>query len=256
MSDGIWAAVSGAVAQQRSLDVTANNVANANTTGFRADRVSFREALMAAGGADQEEQPAPDSLRFVSVSRIDASMESGALRQTHGTFDLALEGDGMFSLQTEGGERYTRAGQFVADAEGVLRAQDGSAVLAWADAPGGDTREIVVPLTAGESGAPQITVGPDGTISAGGNNLGQLAIRSFEVDALTKEGDTRFIAEGQGEVSDAQVLQGYLEGSNMNAVAGMNELITVSRSFEAFQKVIDTFKQLDDRTARELGKRG
>lgn len=244
MSDGIWAAVSGAVAQQRALDVTANNVANANTTGFRGDRVAFREALSQASGQDQA---APDSIRFVNVSEVQASDEAGALRQTGGTFDLAIEGDGWFSIDTANGERYTRAGQFTVDAEGVLRSGDGASVLAWESEPGGTTQELRVPLDAAE-----ITIGLNGTISADGNEVGQLAVRSFEEDALTKEGDTRFVAEGTGAASEANVLQGYLESSNINAVAGMNQLITVSRSFEAFQKIIDTFQQMDQRTARDL----
>lgn len=248
MSDGIWAAVSGAVAQQRALDVTANNVANANTTGFRADRVAFREALAEAGGQDGA---APDSLRFVNVSQVEASQEPGALRQTGGSFDLALEGDGWFSLDTENGERYTRAGQFTVDGEGTLRSVDGSPVMAWQAEPGGRVQQLQVPPDATE-----ITIGLDGSVSADGNTVGQLAIRSFEDDALTKEGDTRFVAEGNGRPSEANVLQGYLESSNINAVAGMNELITVSRSFEAFQKIIDTFQQMDQRTARDLTTRG
>ena len=257
MSDGIWAAVSGAVAQQRALDVTANNVANANTTGFRGDRVAFREALsQASGPANGQEPAAPDALRFVNVSQVEASSEAGALRQTGGTFDIAIEGDGWFSVDTPNGERYTRAGQFTVDEQGVLRSGDGAPVLAWQGEPGGETQELRIPL-----GAAQITIGLNGTVSADGNEVGQLAIRRFEDDALTKEGDTRFVAEGtgaasEGRVSEANVLQGYLESSNINAVAGMNELITVSRSFEAFQKIIDTFQQLDQRTARDLTTRG
>ena len=248
MSDGIWAAVSGAVAQQRALDVTANNVANANTTGFRADRVAFREALADASGGDE---PAPDSLRFVHVSQVEASQEAGALRQTGGTFDLALEGDGWFSLETPAGERYTRSGQFSVDGEGVLRGVDGSPVLAWAGEPGGAVQEMRIPPDAGE-----VTIGLDGSVSADGNVAGRVAIRRFDEGALQKEGDTRFVAEGNGAPAEASVLQGYLESSNINAVAGMNELITVSRSFEAFQKIIDTFQQMDQRTARDLTTRG
>ena len=244
MSDGIWAAVSGAVAQQRALDVTANNVANANTTGFRGDRVAFREALSAASGQDQA---APDSLRFVNVSQVQASREAGTLQQTGGDLDLAIQGEGWFSIETPNGERYTRGGQFSVDAQGGVRSRSGDPLLVWQSEPGGDTQELRVPPDAVE-----ITVGLDGTVSADGDAVGRLAIRRFEEDALTKEGDTRFVAEGAGEPSDAQVLQGYLESSNINAVAGMNELITVSRSFEAFQKIIDTFQQMDQRTARDL----
>ncbi|MEM9860451.1 MAG: flagellar basal-body rod protein FlgF [Myxococcota bacterium] len=246
MSDGIWAAVSGAVAQQRALDVTANNVANANTTGFRADRVAFREALAEAG-----EGPAPADLRLVGVAQVEASEAPGAIGRTDGNLDFAIEGDGLFTVQTPQGERYTRAGQFHLDAEGVLRTASGAAVLGWVAEAGGATQELRIPPASGE-----IRVGEDGTIRAGDQEVGRLALRSFDEGQLEKEGNTLFVANGAGDAAEARVLQGYLEGSNMNAVAGMNELITVSRSFEAFQKVIDTFQRLDDRTARDLAKRG
>lgn len=245
MSDGIWAAVSGAVAQQRSLDVVANNVANANTTGYRADRVAFREALADAG----TDGPAPDALRFVNISQIAADMHGGSLQQTNGTFDLALEGDGMFSLRTPQGDRYTRAGGFMTDAEGALRTPDGAAVLGRV---GDRVEPIVVPPD-----ATQIEIGRDGIIRADGQEVATLAIARFDQGDLEKEGATRFIGNGAAQpAEDIVVHQGFLEQSNLNAVAGMNELITVSRSFEAFQKIIDTFQQLDTRTARDLPKRG
>lgn len=261
MSDGIYSALSGAVAQQRSLDVVANNVANANTAGFRADRISFREALAKAG----TQGPAPDGLRFVSVPQIRTTQLEGSLRETGNPLDMALQGEGWFSVSTPGGERYTRAGNFVKDGMGVLRTRDGHALLAWPEGEaGGKAVEIRVPAEVSS-----IRVDPDGSLygrSENGMNpvlempLGRLKIVSFgDGRGLEKQGANLFKAAANTPApaaSNAQVSQGYLESGNINAIEGMNELITASRSFDAFQKVIEAFKHIDERTARDLASRG
>lgn len=240
MSDGIWSALSGAIAQERALEVVANNVANTNTVGFRADRLVFEEALAEAGA----DGPAPASLRYVEVAESAADTAQGALQQTGGALDLALEGDGFFAVRTPAGERYTRAGSFVTDAEGVLVTPQGHPVIA----EGGDEDEpalIRIP-----PGTADVRIDESGSVFAGADQVGALRIVRFD-EAPQKEGITLFT--GQNAIdSDATVRQGYLEMANVNAVAGMNELITVSRTFEAFQKVIDTFQSLDQRTARDL----
>jgi flagellar basal-body rod protein FlgF len=245
MSDGIYSALSGALAEQRSLDVVANNVANANTTGFRGDRVAFQEALARGGGGG----PAPDSLRFVGVSRVRADTSAGPLRATGNPLDLALQGDGFFAVATPRGERYTRAGGLMASGSGRLVTAAGLEVLA---APGGNARIQLPP------GAREIVVAPDGTVSADGAQVGRIRLVRFDTpDALQKEGHTLWTAGSARPLDDAatQIVQGHLEGANVNAVSGMNELITVSRSFESFQRVIQAFRELDERTAREVGSR-
>lgn len=240
MGDGIWSALSGAVAQQRSLDIVANNVANANTTGFRADRAVFEERLAQAG----VDGPAPEVLRFVDVTEIATDQTAGALQQTGGALDLALEGDGWFAVQTPNGERYTRAGSFVTNADGLLTTHNGYPVLnqhEGTDPP----PTIQIPRDAHD-----IRVTPDGQIYADENRVGQLRVVRFD-QPPEKEGLTLYTGQG-AEPSDAAVRQGFLEMANVNAVAGMNELITVTRSFEAFQKLIETFQALDQRTARDV----
>ena len=121
MSSGIYVATAGAIAQSNALDATANNIANANTTGFRADRVTFREALTAARSAD-----------VTSVNNGATTIDSrpGALSSTENPLDLALEGDGMFAVNTPNGTRYTRAGNFRLNDEHTLVNGDGFAVRA------------------------------------------------------------------------------------------------------------------------------
>lgn len=245
MSDGIWAALSGAVAQQRSLDITANNVANANTAGFRADRLVFEQALSQAG----TDGPAPDAVRFVQTAEMATDHRPGALQQTGNPLDLALEGDGWFSVQTPNGERFTRAGAFVTNADGLIVTADGHPVLGVQQGDGPPPTLQVPPATR------EIRVADDGTVFADEQQIGRLRITRFD-EQPRKEGLTLYVGGQGGRPADAAVRQGYLEMANVNAVAGMNELITVTRSFEAFQKVIDTFQALDERTARDLGARG
>ena len=244
MSDGIWSALSGAVAQQRSLDIVANNVANANTTGFRADRAVFEQALSQAGN----DGPAPDALRYVNIADVATDHSAGALQQTEAPLDLALEGDGWFTVRTPAGERYTRAGSFVTDAQGVLMTAAGNPVLG---VPEGDGPPPTIQIPA-DTRAVRIT--DEGNVFADETQVGQ--IRVVELDGTPrKEGLTLYTGNG-AEPSDALVRQGFLEMANVNAVAGMNELITVTRSFEAFQKLIDTFQSLDQRAARDIAGRG
>jgi flagellar basal-body rod protein FlgF len=246
MSDGIWAALSGAVAQERSLEIVANNVANAGTTGFRGDRVAFQEALGNARGAGGATPPA---LRFVAISRVRSDEAAGPLRQTGAPLDLALQGRGYFAVATPAGERYTRAGSFVAGPNGQLQTADGHPVVA----AGGPDARFSIP-----AGARELAVAADGTVLADGQEVGKIALVRFDsADQLTREGRALYSAVGTPPQPDPEttVAQGYLGGANVNAVAGVQELITVSRSFEAFQKVIQSFRELDQRTAREVSGR-
>ncbi len=242
MSDGIWSALSGAVAQQRSLEVVANNVANVSTVGFRADRVVFREMLSQA----EADGPAPESIRFVAVDEAVADSSAGALQDTGHALHLALEGDGYFAVRTGAGERYTRAGALAVDDAGGVRTADGHALLV--DNPAGP-RPLVLPR-----GYRELNVNERGEVLVDGASLGRVRVVRFD-ETPEKEGLTLFTGQAPRAADDVRVRQGFLESANVNAVVGMNELITVSRSFEAFQKVIDGFRTLDERTAREVGSR-
>jgi len=244
VSDGIYSALSGAVAQQRALDVVANNVANTGTVGFRGDTLAFREAVSRAQGG-----PVPSGVRYVSVSREATDTRDGPLIQTDNPLDVALSGDGMFAVQTDAGVRYTRAGSFRLDPDGTLRTSNGDALLA-AEPPDPEHPEIRVP-----PGSVDVSVGADGTLRVGENDVARMRIERFAPNALTKQGLTLYDAgSAQGEpATDTRVLSGYLEGANVSPIGGMNELITASRSFEAFQRVIQAFRQIDERAARDRG---
>jgi flagellar basal-body rod protein FlgF len=248
MSDGIYSATSGAISQQRSLEVVANNVANATAVGYRGDRTAFREALARAQGAAVPSK----SMRYVTVSKVQTDASQGGLRQTGNPLDLALQGEGYFAIQTPQGERYTRNGSFVLDAGGIVRTHDGYAVLSEA----GDRPQ---PLTIPDRTA-TVEVSPDGTVAADGAQIGRLRIVDFDdPNMLIKEGNLLFTTppEMAPKATDrTEIAQGFLETANVNAISSVNELVTANRSFEAFQRVIRTFGQIDDRTARELGAEG
>jgi flagellar basal-body rod protein FlgF len=245
MSHGIYSATSGAVAQQRALDVTANNVANANTVGFRADRVAFDEALVTAGARTAQ----PPSLRYSVAERVVMESAQGSHQTTGNPYDLALGGEGYFVLSTPQGERYTRTGSFVLSEDGVLRTPDGNDLL-------GDGRpdpRIRIPLNARD-----VTIGSDGTVRADGENIARIRVVNFADPAtLGKEGESRFFASAPPVAAPVTttVVQGALETSNVNAVAGLNEVISISRLFESLERVIQTFSQIDSRTARDIGSR-
>lgn len=241
MSDGIYAALSGAVAQQRALDTVANNVANVGTPGFRADQLAFREALSEARpGSDA----VPNGLRYVTVATSRTTPTDGPLSQTGNPLDLALQGDGFFAVSTREGVRYTRAGALQVRGDGAVVTRAGHPVLTTSG-------PLVIPRDAGA-----VTVGQDGRVTMGDLDLGRLRVERFPPNGLVKQGLTLFAPEPGvtgSPADDVSVSQGFLEGANVNAVSGMNELISASRSFDAFQRVIQGFRQMDERTARDVG---
>ena len=234
MSSGIYIATAGAVAQSNALDATANNIANASTAGFHGDRVTFREAMTAARSPDVASVGA-------GTARIDS--QAGALTQTENPLDLALDGDGYFGVTTPSGPRYTRAGNFQLDEARNLVTADGFKLRGAGGAP------INVPPDAGD-----IAIGIDGTVSAGGAEIGKLELVRFAPNQLKREGGTLFSATGRPLTTDLpQVRSGMLEASNVNVVRGVVDLVKVSRTYESLMRMIQGYHDVESRAARELG---
>lgn len=248
MSSGIYSALSGAIAQERNLSVVANNVANVSTHGYKADRVAFNEALAQQAQAQPERSV---SMRYAALNRVQVDTSAGGLEVTGRPLDFALLGDAYFTVRSGGGDQFTRAGGFLTDASGVVRNHRGDALLV----EGGPQRPEGVELTIPQ-GTRTITVGEDGTINADGQSLGKLRLRTFaRPEDMQKVGSTHFIPQAgitPLNAGDVQLVQGSLETANLNAVQGLNEMITLSRSFDALQRVIQTFRSVDDRTVRDL----
>jgi flagellar basal-body rod protein FlgF len=252
MADGIYTALSGALAQQHQLDTVANNVANASTAGFRGDRAVFGELVAGAQKGQQRidpRQPAPkEDNKFVKVEMNQLDTSAGVLRRTGNQLDLGLQGDGYFVVRTPQGDRLTRSGNFMLNQSGELSTTDGNPVVGDSNLP------IILPPN-----TKNIEVRPDGTIRADDNDVARLALKTVkDPNALLREGTTTYALSPGTQVEQAQhvdVVQGHLETSNVNPVNGLNELITVNRSFDALQRVIQSFQEIDQRTARDIGSR-
>lgn len=234
MGSGIYVAAAGAVAQSSALDVTANNVANASTAAFQGSRVSFHEALAKARSPD---------LALVGNQTGSIDHANGPITETGNPLDLALDGDGYLAVDGPQGVRYTRAGALHLDPEGRIVNADNLPVRGVGGGP------LVVP-----AGSAQLTVGQDGTISTEAGPVGQLALARFGPGALSRDGGTLLSARGAPIAGPPpRVLQGMLEGSNVNVVRGVVELVQVSRTYESLMRVIEGFKAIESRAARDLG---
>ena len=235
MSTGIYVATAGAVAQSQALDATANNIANANTDGFHGDRVSFKETLTSARSPD---------IAMVSTQTahvLDGA--HGALMETNNPLDLALEGDGLFAVQTPDGTRYTRAGNFQLDDQHKLVTRDGYSVL------GAGGQPIVMPPA-----ARAIAVDRDGNITADGAQVAKLELVRFAPSQLARQGGSMYAATGQPIGGDPpHVRAGVLESSNVNVVRGVVDLVKVSRTYESLMQMIQGYHDVEQRAARELG---
>lgn len=233
MADGIYVALSGALAQAINLETTAGNLANAGTDGFQRTLPRFREELSLAGAGE------PAS-HYAAVDGTSLDTTQGTLRRTDRALDVAMPSGTYLSVQSSNGERYTRAGSLSVGLDGTLRTVGGASVLGENGSP------IVVP---GDPSAARIDA--NGQVYAGTQAVGQLKLVSFQnPSALAHDQGALLIgtpAAGQVTASSGPIEVGQLEGSNANVVSAMTDLVTATRTFEAFQRVIDTFRDEDRR---------
>jgi flagellar basal-body rod protein FlgF len=227
---------------RRELEIVANNVANADTTGFKV------EALMT--GTEQrrpaKDEQLPHAVRFVLDHGVARDFGQGSLSRTENPLDLAVEGDAFLTVETANGDRYTRDGRLRIDAGGRLVTQTGDPVLG----EGGE------PLTLRVDG-PSPSIASDGTISQGDVLVGRLSLVRFDnLSALSKEGDGRFLADGiePQPAPDAQVRQGMLESSNTKPVLEIVKMIELSRAYERVTRMIDNTQDLSRRAVERLGR--
>ena len=266
MNFGLYAAYLGMRSRQQQLDLLANNIANASTAGFKADRLLYRS--VAAGNREasanngttasansvvaqaDEKTPNLTPIRYgINVGVLTAQttdFSAGSIRETGRSLDVALNGDGFLVIQTPRGERYTRQGSLTLDESGQLVNQRGDLVV-------GEGGPITVPPG-------NVTFGEDGSISVNGQTVGQLKLVRFNspVTALSKQGDCMFEANGveqPQEATDTRVAQGALELSNVNSLTEMVAMMQNSREFESLQKSVSTLmNDLGRKVANELGK--
>ena len=237
MIQGLYTAATGMVAHQTRLDVQANNLANVGTTGFKADLVAIDRAEI-AGDAEGDRQLA---MSTVHAGRSGIDMTPGSIRLTGNPLDLAIQGPGLLVVQTPQGDRYTRGGSFVRDAQGYLATDAGFRVL-------GSNGPIAVPeagLQVNESGRL-----PDGQTLR--------FVSDADPAQLVKTGGNLFAPADEANppvaAGSAVVAQGQLEASNVNLVLTMVEMLSTLRSYEAYQRTIQALDQTVGQAATDLGR--
>lgn len=242
MDNAMYVALSRQMTLKRELDIVANNLANADTAGFKVETLQVKTdpatpARMADG---------PKALKFVLDDVVTRDFTQGAMQQTGGTFDLAIDGRGFFKIQTADGERYTRDGRFTLSPEGKLTTQSGDPVM-------GDSGEIVVDPNAGP-----VTIAIDGSVSQGTQKIGKIGVVDFaDLSALQKTGDNLFQNTSNLQpttATAARVRQGMLEGSNVNSILQVTRLIEISRSYESMARTMDNVTSLSRSAVERLGK--
>ena len=237
MGSGYYAACTALVSRMQELDTIANNLANANTVGFRAEQDVFSSVLADAGNSSGAAlDQAVNSYGILSGTTVDQSQ--GALQKTGNDLDMAIQGPGYFVVQTAAGPLYTRDGSFQVSAKGQLVTANGDAVM-------GDRGVITM-----QPGP--ISVSPDGTISSNGAVTGHLKVVEFAPNTqMTSMGGTYYSAPAASVVpaTNSSVRQGMLESSNVNTITDMVELVTAQRSAEMMQRALSMFNSEIDKTA-------
>ncbi len=263
MISGLYTAASGLVAQTEQQDVISNNLANVNTTGYKKDRalyITFPEVFLhrvqdekaVIPGAGLRDLMVPIGTVGKGVQlRVDgikpSITEEGSFNNTDNKLDFAIKGNGMFVVNTPNGIRYTRDGSFSLDSDGRLVTKNGHAVL-------GQSGEIIVQ-------GKDVHVDEGGRIFIDNAEMDTFRVALFDsATPLRKEGDNLFYTlDGQALAEDdlveeTQVLQGFVESSNVNPVREMVEMITAFRAYEASQKAISAQDQTLDKAVNDVGR--
>jgi flagellar basal-body rod protein FlgF len=240
--DGITtSAASGMAARMESLQMLANNLANVETGGYKADR----EFYSLYTGVDASADPQTGDISTLSVIQTQwTDLSQGVIRETSNPLDLAVQGEGLFAVETPNGVRYTRNGNFRLSPAGALSTADGNPLRA----KGGG--QLVM-----QQGV-AVEVLPDGTVQQGANIVGQLDVSSFDPGALDKIGLNYFaVADGAtAKLASGIVLQGKIEQSNVGSAESSVRLVAIMRQFEMLQKAMNIGNELNRRAIEEVAR--
>jgi len=259
----IWVPLSGAIAQQRQVEAIANNVANANTPGFKKDQVVFEEYMTEIHNpqsdinvpvgdispADFYQTNGAENSK-VKISGTYTDFEQGQHSPTGNPLDISLQGTGFLEVNTPYGVRFTRQGILSMAQDGTLITNQGHQVLSSGTTPP-ESRLIKVPNE-------KIKIVDNGEIYAGGQKVSALSVVEFiDSHALKKEGAGLYINENPENQKPNQktvVKQGFLEDSNVNAVSEMSSLIKANRQFESIQRAIKAYDNISGRAVNDIAK--
>jgi flagellar basal-body rod protein FlgF len=226
---------------RRQMDVLANNIANLNTTGFKAEQIMFEEFVMPVA-RDRDFALLDQELSFTQDWGTLLDVSPGAMIQTGNPLDLALQGEGFLAVATPGGERWTRNGSLQINADGVLVTSDGHPVL-------GEDGEIRFGDTETE-----VSIDSTGSVSTNEGAKGRMRIVEFDnPQELVREGDNRFSGGTPVAATETRVVQGAVEKSNVSGVAEMTEMIRVQRAYQSLASMMDRQDDMRREAIKRLG---
>ncbi len=250
MIRGLYTAAAGMLASSIGTDTLANNLANVNTAGFKANKLSYQSfpemliSRMSAAGTTPVGGVMTGSAVYGSV----VNFQPGAIQETGNPLDLALGGDGFFTVKdpASGQMFYTRAGSFTVDSQGYLITLAGDRVQ-------GDAGDILMPLHNGK-----IQISTEGEINVDGAAVGRLKVARFaDNNTLQKVGDTKFAATAVSRLQEGDIVevrQGQLEQSNTNPITELVNNIQGVRLYEALQKNIHLSNETLQKAVNEVGR--
>ena len=243
MDNTLYIALSRQTALLRQMDVVANNIANVDTTGYRSENMLFDKYVVQAEVDGKKGKTG--ELAFTQDIATVTDPSQGTLQVTDRPFDMAIQGKGFFVVQTPLGERYTRAGNFQLDANGVLTTAQGYPVLDEG------RQQIVLENIQGD-----VVVGETGGITVDGNEVAQIGVVQFENEQLLdKVGNSLFKSDVAPAAADNyRIVHGVVEKSNVNSVQEMNHMITVSRNVSSVGNIISEVDDLQLNAIRTLAK--
>jgi flagellar basal-body rod protein FlgF len=228
------------IALQRQMDVVANNMANINTTGFKAEDLLFEDYKMPT--AADNDFAADQSVHYTEDWATVHDLSNGPLDQTGNPLDVALMGKGFLTVSTANGDRYTRSGSLAINAKGTLVDLGGNPVLA----DGGE-----VQFDAADT---DIQIASDGTISTSQGSKGKLDIAEFaDTNALVREGNNLWSGGSALPNKNTSVVQGSIERSNVSGVTEMAQMIRVQRAYEQLADLMQKQDDLRNNAVQKLG---
>lgn len=258
MIKNVYTPVSGALAQERAIEVIANNLANLNTVGFKGDQVTF--TLQDPNPYPNYKSPIPpanykvafrdllylhgNDLNYAGIAGMERDDTQGPTVVTHNPNDLMIEGEGYFRVQTDEGIRYTRAGNLSLNPDGALVSAEGHAILG--------ERGVMYLRSGG------FEVNQRGEVYQDGELVDRLELYRFKnKDLVERRGRNYLYYEGPEEgvvkLTHPAIRQGMLEGSNVNAIKSLTAMILAHRSYEAYQKAVSNYDTMMDKSANIIG---
>jgi flagellar basal-body rod protein FlgF len=238
MKNAVYIGLSQQMALKRHMDITANNIANMNTTAYKGVSPVFQQYLV------EGKQELGKEISFVQDYGVFQDMTEGSLTNTGRPLDLSISGDGYFSIRTDAGIRYTRNGNFKLDNDGFVVTSKGDFLI--------DERGGTVQL---DLANPNIEIAGDGTITLGNGETQKLALNTFENEQLLKSEGYGYYNPGDAEpipTETASINQGSLEGSNVIPVLEMTNMIDILRTYQAAQKLLDAEHDMQMKAIEEL----